>query len=116
MSAILEPDTISKINRVACYLNLSIFALFLVVESYVMCKIKKTVDRSALVTLVVYTISLLCRVYNWIIYLINGMVPENEAKGNAAIITIDLIASIMIWLVLYYFVFEMRIVKDKLES
>jgi hypothetical protein len=44
------------------------------------------------------------------------LAPEDEVKGNAALISIDLAASILIWLVLYYFVFEMRIVKDKLES
>ena len=48
-------------------------------------------------------------------YLQTGRIPETSDE-NEVVYLIDLLASIMIWIVLYYFIFEMRIVKDKLDS
>lgn len=59
---------------------------------------------------------MLARFINWVSYLHNGRVPENEINENIINSMVDMLASIVIWLVLYFFIFEMRIVKDKLDS
>jgi len=59
---------------------------------------------------------MLARFINWVYYLSNGKVPEEETEVNIGVAMIDMIASIVVWLVLYYFIFEMNIVKDKLIS
>ncbi len=86
--------------------------------AFVLIKIRgsRSVDQSAWVTLSVYSVSILCRGVTWILYFKTGRVPEDETAGNAIIDEVDLVASIIIWLVLYYFIFEMRIVQDKLQS
>ena len=66
-------------------------------------------------TLMTYTVSLLMRLLNWVAFLKSGRVPENM-NGNVVVYMVDLVASMLIWLVLYYFLFEMRIVRDKLAS
>lgn len=70
-------------------------------------------DRSAIVTLTTYTGCLLLRFLNWIQYLRTGRSPEEIE--NTIEYTVDLVASIFIWSVLYFFIFEMRIVRDKLS-
>lgn len=70
-------------------------------------------DRSAIVTLMTYTGCLLLRFLNWIQYLRTGRNPEEIE--NTIEYTVDLVASIFIWSVLYFFIFEMRIVRDKLS-
>jgi hypothetical protein len=56
------------------------------------------------------------RFINWVHFLYNGNVPEDETHENLVVAMIDMLASIVIWLVLYFFIFEMKIVKDKLLS
>ena len=102
----------------ASRVNLGILVVYAASLIFVMVKIRgsRSVDQSAWVTLSVYTASILCRGVTWILYFKTGRVPENEKVGNALIAEVDLAASIIIWLVLYYFIFEMRIVQDKLQS
>ncbi len=78
--------------------------------------IRLTADRSAWVTLLCYTLCMLARFIDWVYYLSNGQVPEEETSVNIGVAMIDMTASIVVWLVLYYFIFEMNIVKDKLIS
>jgi hypothetical protein len=75
-------------------------------------KIRLTIDPSAIATLGVYTVSMVMRMITWSLYLSTNEIPEN--KDNVAVSMIDLLASMLIWIILYYFIFEMRIVKDKL--
>jgi hypothetical protein len=49
-------------------------------------------------------------------FIYTGLAPDEEGEGKAAINLIDLAGYIVIWLVLYFFIFEMRIVQDKLQS
>jgi di/tricarboxylate transporter len=49
-------------------------------------------------------------------YIYTGQSSDEEGEGKAMINLIDLAGCIVIWLVLYFFIFEMRIVKDKLQS
>jgi len=59
---------------------------------------------------------MMARFINWVHFLYIGNVPEDETHENIVIAMIDMLASIVIWLVLYFFIFEMKIVKDKLLS
>ena len=78
--------------------------------------IRVTADNSAWITLGCYTLCMLARFINWVFYLSNGNVPEDETEVNIGVAMVDMIASIVVWLVLYFFIFEMNIVKDKLLS
>ena len=80
----------------------------------ILIKSPSLLDRSAIVTLTTYTGCLLLRFLNWIQYLRTGRNPEEIE--NTIEYTVDLVASIFIWSVLYFFIFEMRIVRDKLSS
>lgn len=109
-----QNKALELLEDVACAFNILHFVIFIIIEVFVMFKIHFTSDKSTLVTLFVFTISLLMRFIIWILYLKNGLIPEDEDPGNQIIYMLDLLASIIIWAVLYYFIFEMRIVKDKL--
>lgn len=110
--------TFDRVEFIAAIFNLAIFGLYVASLLFVMIKIRgsRSVDQSAWVTLSVYSVSILCRGITWILYFKTGKVPEDESVGNALVVETDFAASILIWLVLYYFIFEMRIVQDKLQS
>jgi hypothetical protein len=110
--------TFDRVEFTAAIFNLAIFGLYVASLLFVMIKIRgsQSVDQSAWVTLSVYSVSILCRGITWILYFKTGKVPEDESVGNVLAVEADFAASIMIWLVLYYFIFEMRIVQDKLQS
>jgi hypothetical protein len=64
-----------------------------------------------------FTVSLIARCLNWVMYLasLTQSTPE-QLFQNSPIYMVDLAASIIVWAVLYYFVFEMKIVRDKIGS
>ena len=45
-----------------------------------------------------------------------GKLPDDFGRANAVFYLMSLLASIVIWQVLYFFVFEMKTVKVKLQS
>lgn len=110
-----EEASLFTINQICCWLNITQFVIFMTIEIFVLWKIRFTLDRSAVVTLSVYSLALLMRLLNWSVYLFTGRVPEERA-GNIAVYMIDLLSSILIWATLYYFIFEMHIVRDKLQA
>jgi hypothetical protein len=59
---------------------------------------------------------MLARFINWVFYLQDGKAPEEETEANIVVANMDLLASILVWLILYFFIFEMEIVKNKLLS
>ena len=59
---------------------------------------------------------MLARFIIWVFYLQDGKAPELETEANIVVANMDLLASILIWLILYFFIFEMEIVKNKLLS
>lgn len=96
-----------------CWVNIGQFAVFFLLSLFVVFKVRFTLDRSAVVTLSAFNLSMLIRTFNWALYLKTNLVPE-EHIGNIIASMVDMMASILIWATLYYFVFEMRIVRDKL--
>ena len=111
-----DEKIITDLEDIAMYLNFIIFGVYMILQLFVLYRIRMTLDLSALVTLTCYSITIICRFAIWLMYKINGRAPDMEGEGKAAINLIDLASCIVIWLVLYFFIFEMRIVQDKLQS
>lgn len=111
-------SSLQLLEDICSFFNIAHFGIFLLLEiaALWMGVIRLTADRSAWITLGCYTLCMLARFINWVYYLNNGKVPEDETNVNIVIAMVDMIASIVIWLVLYFFIFEMNIVKDKLLS
>jgi len=86
----------------------------MILQAFVLYRIRFTLDISAIVTLTCYSLIMLCRTILWVMFIYTGLAPDEEGEGKAAINLIDLAGYIVIWLVLYFFIFEMRIVQDKL--
>ena len=86
----------------------------MILQAIILTRIRFTLDVSAIVTLSCYSLIITCRAVLWFIYIFTNLAPDEEGEGKAAVNLIDLAGYIMIWLVLYFFIFEMRIVQNKL--
>ncbi len=96
------------IDQVSCVVNIVALPVFAVCALIVVCKIK--MDRSALLIILGYAGSLIMRFIIWVLYIVGR-------KDDSKVLSlIDLVACILIWTVLYYFIFEMRVVWDKVAS
>ncbi|TNV73073.1 hypothetical protein FGO68_gene14182 [Halteria grandinella] len=104
------------IEYLACYLNLALFVTLVACESYVLLKIKFQLDRPAQLTLGIYTLSAFLQSITWVSFLIDGHLPESIVPSNLIISFLSNLSSTIIWLVLYYFVYELKLIQVKLRA
>jgi hypothetical protein len=98
------------IEYFACYLNLTLFVALIACETYVLLRIKFQIDRPSKITLGIYTLSAFLQSITWVSFLIDGHLPESTAPSNLIISFLSNLSSIIIWLVLYYFVYELKLI------
>jgi hypothetical protein len=75
-----KDPSVLLLEDICAYVNIGQFGIFLILEisALWMGAIRLTADRSAWVTLGCYTLCMLARFINWVYYLSNGKVPEEE--------------------------------------
>ena len=112
----MSEDSLKSLNNVCCFFNLTMFGTLVVSSFYVLYKIKLDIDRPALFTLCVYAFSSLLQTVTWIQYLYTGRTPEDESVGNIIFLFIQVLSSILIWLILYFFIYELKLIQVKLEG
>ena len=97
-----EENSLEILQDICSYFNIAQFGIFLILEIFALWvgAIRLTADRSAWLTLICFTFCMLARFINWVSYLHNGRVPEDEINENIINSMIDMLASIVIWLVL----------------
>lgn len=98
------------LENFACFLNLSLFLILLVSEGLVLYRVKFELDRPAQITLGIYTLSMFLQSITWVSFLMYGHLPESVDPSNIIISFLSNIASAFIWLVLYYFVYELKLI------
>jgi hypothetical protein len=68
-----QHSLIKNLENFACILNLGIFGIFLFAQIFVLYKINlRTLDKTAILTLSLYSLSILARFSLWIQYVITG--------------------------------------------
>ena len=84
--------------------------ILLASEAYVVLwKMKMKLDKSAAITLIVYNLGFFLYTISWILYLVTGDTPD-DPTGSVWIQIMFEMATIMIWLVLYFFIYELKFV------
>ena len=107
----------SAVKDFCCYFNLSMTLLLISGMTFVLIKIRlRNIDRVGVITLTAYSACSILQSVTWIQYLMTGKLPDDFGRANAVFYLMSLLASIVIWQVLYFFVFEMKTVKVKLQS
>ena len=91
-------------------INFFVFTVFLAFELYVVICIRFKLDKAAGITLLSYTFCFMVRMFVWANKMI-FKVGDFELYFDLMV----LICSLLTWMALYYFVFEMQAVKIKLE-
>ena len=73
-----ESNIIDLIHKIALYLNLSFFGVYMILQAIVLYRVRFTLDVSAIVTLSCYSLIMLCRTILWIMYIYTGQSPDEE--------------------------------------
>ena len=98
----MDPSQFSSIvNRIALYQDWFIFAFLFCVELWVFIRLRLQVDKSGILTLVIYLLITIIRIIN-------------ISLENLQVLIV--VMGILIWFSLHYFTFEMWLIKIKLTS
>lgn len=106
--------TLDTICAVESYIILS---LLILIQTVVFCKIKCRVEKLGIFILATYSISSITHCINWFLYTMKQNQTSNDFQllMEYIIDMIDEIPVILTWTMLYYFIFEMKDLRDKLE-
>ena len=95
-----------------CFIvSIIIFACFFIYAFIIFRNMKSRPERVTIVTATMYGLSITIRLGNWTLYM-SQQIVSYIYKVELLVV----IASQIVWIILYYFTFELKSFKDKVES
>jgi hypothetical protein len=94
-------DVLREVDQIAFITDCFIFACLFIVELYVVIKLRLKIDKSGLLTLLLYLFASLTRIFRSYMGTYQGLM---------------VVAGITIWISLHYFTFEMYLIKITLTA
>ena len=92
-------------------LNVAYLLIYSLSATGVFYKLKVKLDRSSIITILVYWASDIVKFVNWLIIIVDG-----TKRIMDYFVFPDIVATFLVIIITYYFAFEMRTVHNTLES